>query len=390
MAKAKAKKDMKSEPKPRRKKGSGTIIIRNGQYFIRWREDGKVKQEKTGLSATKANRSAAEDMLAKKTTIQNLLTRQEQIAVLLKEQEEIQDKIARLKDIATTKLTLGEMAKAFADSPRRKDCSEKQLEIYLQQIGAFVSWVGDESKPVADVDEALAEKYAAHLGKQFSGSTYNKHINCLTMAFKALGRAEGIKVNPWLDLPRKRLETHVRRVLERPEIDAILAAATGELKDLILVGLHTGLRLGDAAHLRWENFKDDGSVVVKTTKTGATVCLPSANLLTALGRKKEKGLVVPHIADEYERNNANLCREIGKVFKAAGIATNSKKEGWLMARPDATFHSLRHTFVTRAIEAGISVAIVRAIVGHTTETMTEHYTHVGGEAVLAAFQKAGL
>lgn len=377
----------------RRKKGSGYIIVRHGKYELRWREDGKVKQEATGLDATKANLAKAEELLAKKTMLERYLEKDEKIALLLREQESIQDKIRRLQNIAESKpaLTLGGLVDAFSTSPRRKDCSEKQLEIYEQQLGAFVKWTKNKDMEFAAVDDEMAEKYAAYLGKKFSGGTYNKHLNTLTLAWRALGKTFGAKTNPWAELPRKRLEAHTRRILTDAEIAKILKIAKGETRDLIIIGLRTGLRLGDASRLKWEAFMKDGTVVVPTSKTGATVRLPSATLLRDLTAKpKKSGYILPETAEMYERNNSAVSRRVTTVFKAAGIDTVATSDKWKRDRPDATFHSLRHTFVTKAISAGVPVAIVRALVGHTTETMTEHYTHVQGETVADAFLKAGL
>jgi integrase len=85
-----------------------------------------------------------------------------------------------------------------------------------------------------------------------------------------------------------------------------------------------------------------------------------------------------------------VSKQIKRIFQRAGIVANVKEKGWSKARADASFHSLRHTFVTRAIEAGVPAAIVRALVGHATAAMTDRYSHVSGEAVAAAFKKAGL
>jgi integrase len=56
-----------------------------------------------------------------------------------------------------------------------------------------------------------------------------------------------------------------------------------------------------------------------------------------------------------------------------------------VARPSASFHSLRHTFVSRAVESGVPVGIVRALVGHASASMTEHYAHISAEGMAAAF-----
>ena len=385
---AKAKKDKSKAAKPRRRKGTGSIIIRNGKYELRWREKGKLHQETTGLSATKANRKAAEDMLAKKTMIERYLTRKQQIDLLMKEKESLEEKIARLEDKAKPKIYLGGLVEAFRESPWKR-CKPKQLEIYLQQLGAFVKWAKKDEMDFGDVDDAMVEKYAKYLD-HFAAGTYNKHLNCLTLVWRAVGRSAGVRVNPWADLPRKDKDSHRRRDLEQEEIELILAATKGELRDLINIGLHTGMRLGDCCLLQWEAFKADGTVVVKTQKTGQEIRLSSANLLAALGRTGSTGDVLPDTAELYRRDPAAVSKQITRAFERAGITTTAKEKGWGKARSHASFHSLRHTFASRLINSGVPIAMVRELVGHSSEKMTEHYSHVSADAVLAALQKAGL
>ena len=43
--------------------------------------------------------------------------------------------------------------------------------------------------------------------------------------------------------------------------------------------------------------------------------------------------------------------------------------------PEATFHSLRHTFVSFAANAGVPLHVVQSIVGHESTAMTRHYYH---------------
>ena len=75
---------------------------------------------------------------------------------------------------------------------------------------------------------------------------------------------------------------------------------------------------------------------------------------------------------------------IPHLKERAGLTVREKCKGWAIARPTASFHSLRHTFVTRCVEAGVPVAVVRELVGHTRETMTERYMHISAEAMEAA------
>ena len=58
--------------------------------------------------------------------------------------------------------------------------------------------------------------------------------------------------------------------------------------------------------------------------------------------------------------------------------------------PDASYHSLRHAFVTSAISRGVPAPIVRALVGHATAAMTDRYSHISAETMCKALKTAGL
>jgi len=105
--------------------------------------------------------------------------------------------------------------------------------------------------------------------------------------------------------------------------------------------------------------------------------------MAELGKRGE-GYVMPGMAAAYGRDSSAVSKRVTDLFTRAGIATREKRKGWHQSRPTASFHSLRHTFVTRCVEAGVPVAVVRELVGHTRETMTEHYTHISAEAMEAA------
>ena len=380
----------------RRGNGCGSIIARNGRWAMRWRVDGRTVQEQTEFRVgVKADRVRAEALLNERTEIFRLKREEDQLAILIRRRETIEERLKKLQADAmpaTRPLTLGKLEKEWRESPRRRDCSEAQLERYTQQLRAFVDWAG-EGLDVRAVGDDMAERYAKHLGK-FAANTYNKHLNTLTAVWKAIGRTRGLG-NPWQDLPRRRADTHVRRALTDKEIAKIIDTAEGELRALVIIGARTGLRLGDACRLKWSAFESDGVMRTITTKTGAPVALPGEALKleieTAIGKTSgQQGFIMPGIAATYERDAALICKHLHKVFLKAGIKTGIKQRGWSKARPDASYHSLRHAFVTRAIEAGVAAPIVRALVGHNTAAMTDRYTHVGESAILEAFKKAGL
>jgi len=92
-------------------------------------------------------------------------------------------------------------------------------------------------------------------------------------------------------------------------------------------------------------------------------------------------------AEAYKNNGLVFCREDGhfaepktfqeffkKILKDAGVA-------------DGNVHALRHTFATRALEAGIPVKVVSQILGHSSIQITlDTYSHVLQELQAEAMQ----
>ena len=381
------------QSKKHRKPGWGSLIARRGRWALRWRVDGRVVQEQTDFRVgPKSERLKAEKLLEERTEIFRLKREQDQLAVLIRRRESIEARIKELSDAAMPAgrpLLLRDLEREWRASPRRRDTSERQLESYSGQLAMFVSFAGAEMD-FRSVGDELAERYAKHLSERVSPNTYNKHLNTLSAIWKAVGHARGV-ANPWQDLPRRRLDTHVRRALSPEEVAAVIAAAEGEWRALVVVGARTGLRLGDACRIRWADFGEDGVLRVTTSKTGAAVAIPASKLLGELKGIAELGepggLVMPGVAAFYAKDPSIVSKHIRKIFEAAGLTVSKREDGWAKARPDATYHSLRHTFVTRAIEAGVAAPVVRALVGHSTAAMTDRYTHIGEAAILREFGK---
>ena len=96
------------------------------------------------------------------------------------------------------------------------------------------------------------------------------------------------------------------------------------------------------------------------------------------------GPVLPTIAELYGRAQWRVSQELTRIFKAAHIQTSVKLEGRKHRTPEATFHSLRHTFVSFAANAGVPLHIVQSIVGHESTAMTRHYYHENLTALKSA------
>ena len=112
---------------------------------------------------------------------------------------------------------------------------------------------------------------------------------------------------------------------------------------------------------------------------GKPVTIPIHEVLMEMLMKTAEGnrvgAVLPNISTLYRTSRAMVAYRLKKIFKEAGITTSVRIEGRRWKVPEATFHSLRHTFASIAANAGVPLHVVQSIVGHESSAMTRHYYH---------------
>lgn len=384
----------------RRRKGCGCVFLQGGTWYARWTDlDGRRATKSTGIregdrdADGRTAREMAEDWLEDRTAPLRMRYRADALALVAAQLQTVEERIAADVARARRRTALSDLERMFRSSPRRRDCSADMLDFYCRCLRRFVDFAGP-STPVDEAGGETADAYARNLAQGArSASSYNKHLNALTLVWRVCGRDAGLAQgeNPWADMARRRSDAHVRRPFTRDEAARIMAAAQGETRTLVAVLLWTGLRLGDAATLRWEDVRGDAIHVV-TAKRDRKVAIPvHPALAEALGRRRASGWVMPSTARAYRgpHGDSAVSRRVSRLIAGVGIATSVGGGKGRRARPDATAHSFRHTFVTNAIEAGVPPHVVQQIVGHASGTMTERYTHLSDEAVLAAFAAMG-
>lgn len=154
----------------------------------------------------------------------------------------------------------------------------------------------------------------------------------------------------------------------------------------ILFTLYTGLRIGELLALTWKDI-DFTNKIVKITKTkyyakddnnksqeyidkpkskASIREIPLANKLCAMLKEHKKNQNSQYVICN-KKNETMLVRSYQQIFY------NIQKK--LNINP-LNFHSLRHTFATRAIENGIDVKTLSELLGHENTTITlKRYCH---------------
>ncbi len=381
-----------SKTKKRAKHGEGTLVLRGKKYTARWVVDGKVYTRSTGTS----DRREAEKKLAEYVAPFRL---GDEKAILEGLSAKVKGVTAEIQAYEDSKpaLPLADGFDAYRKSTARPDSGERTMEGYESQYNRLITWAQKhypDATEMRHISRAIADDFMSDFAKTFSANSYNKYVTLYKRMWDVLAETARLTVNPWAKMLHKTEDKHVRRELTVEELGRVCSSLKGEMRLLFAVGIYTGLRLGDAAKLEWGNVDlARGMIFVIPQKTarhahGKRTLIPIhptlSGMLAEIPPESRTGFVMPETAAIYERDSAALTNRIKAIFERCGISTTKTDTRTGRAQVDVGFHSLRHTFVSLSANAGVPLAIVQAIVGHTNPAMTRHYYHESEAALQSA------
>ena len=233
--------------------------------------------------------------------------------------------------------------------------------------------------------------------KNYSNSYIKKLYEQLNQAFNFAMKNKYILQNPMDDVikPKSTKEDKEVRALtieEQQSLSNYLLNCTineETYKNVFLIQMYLGLRIGETLALNINDIdikkqiinvnktltlgKDNEVIMGDTTKTYAskrTVPIPD--------------FLIPSIKEQLEvskENKDNMLFLYNDHYISHSVA-NSRLKRILkstlgMEAKDISTHSLRHTFATRCIEAGMSAVVLQRLIGHTDISITLNtYTSV--------------
>jgi integrase len=283
---------------------------------------------------------------------------------------------------------------------REPEVSPATLAFYRKSTTKLLDFLG----PRADLDLVSVSRttlieFRNQVARKASPRTTNHDLKAIKLIFRSAKRDGYIIEDPseFVD-PVRRNSDDARRPFTIPEIRSVIEVADPEWKSLVLFGLYTGQRLADLAALTWDNIDlERNEIRLKARKTGKRIAIPIA---APLGEHIENlpagdqpgSPIHPKAFATINRQgrSGNLSNQFSDILAQAGLREKAPHRSQGKGR-DAkrhsnglSFHSFRHTAVSLLKDAGVPEAVVMELVGHDSEAMSVHYTHVGPEALKRA------
>lgn len=278
--------------------------------------------------------------------------------------------------------TFREVTEAWIASKEHCAGSLGRIQFWVDQFGPIpIIAVSEE-----DVDHALEVLVArgklrpgrhgqppTSAGEPLAGSTINRFISTLAGIFKYARRVRALPrshIPPTKGIEKAPEPADPDKYFRPEEVDDMIKVARvvdqkwRKMSALIILGFHTGLRVGNLLNLKWQDIDLEARTAsIAVTKNGRPHIAPLTDRcmeeLTRLRRGHPNELVFASYRNDGPFSYQNLW---GKVCKEAGY------EG-------RTFHWLRHGCGSALATAGVSQAQIMQVMGHRTLVASARYMH---------------
>jgi len=280
--------------------------------------------------------------------------------------------------------------------------SPATVRAYLQDVSRFAAYMArvvgraDRDHQVRFTD-CTPERVMAHLAELaaagLSSSTLARATSSLRAFFRFWNQLVNGSLNPTRHLASPRKGRPLPRYVGRSEVEALLAATSGEspraLRDRAMLELlyGSGLRISELVTLRLDSvdLEDRLVRVVGKGRKERIVPLgePARTALRAYLRDGRPALA-GHSHTPY-------------LFPSRGGRPLTRQRGWQLVKAYArraglsaptSPHMLRHSFATHLLEGGADLRSVQEMLGHADIRTTEIYTHLTGERLSEIYKRA--
>jgi site-specific recombinase XerD len=265
----------------------------------------------------------------------------------------------------------------FLESPRFGDATRRA---YRSDVEEFGRWLDERRLRVADVDVRVLSEYVTELGRarprKLAAATISRKLAAVRSFLRfTLGPAH---VPDASLAPRRH-----RRLPDTPkpaEVEAALEALDGDgplaLRNRALVELvySAGLRASEAVGLELADVDFDREQLHVRGKGGKERMVPlgeeAAHLLARYLHEARPELV-------RGAENAIFVSARGKRLDTSTLRR-------VFAHP----HSLRHAFATHLLEGGADLRTIQELLGHSSLSTTQLYSHVDGRRLRRVYDRA--
>ena len=264
---------------------------------------------------------------------------------------------------------------------------EHSLNKYKESYEGFEDWFSCTSD---DFREYLYECMKLEMAR----STIRLHFSALRSFFKFLTRRRGLKLNPLLDIQLPKANRTLPLVLTLKQVEQLLSLpfnvkqpkqapqwASARDAAILEVFYSTGIRLSELADLKFDDFDFFNETIKVKGKGSKERMVPvGSHAIEALNKYFHQAKI---------KEGPLFISKSRKRISSRAISDIVKKYTELAGFPvGVSPHKLRHSFATHLLDNGADLRSVQNLLGHSSLSTTQIYTHVSVERIKKTYNNA--
>jgi integrase/recombinase XerC len=274
-----------------------------------------------------------------------------------------------------------------------RNASSHTLRAYskdLSQLATFAKARLGHEPAVDQLDHWLLRAFFADLhARRASGATAGRKLAAFRSFFRFLCREGILSKNPARSLIAARKDGRIPTYLQESETVDLLSASDKKKKtnerDIAILELlySTGMRCSEIVGLSIEDV-DLGARSIRILGKGrkerwVPFGVPANQALTAyLGTQGQRSSGDPLFSGQAGKHlsDRTVRRIVSRALSRAAIRTK------------ASTHTLRHSFATHLLQRGSDLRSIQELLGHSSLSTTQRYTHVNPKYLLDIYKQA--
>jgi integrase/recombinase XerD len=255
---------------------------------------------------------------------------------------------------------------------RIRDYSPKTIKAYESSVRSLIKHFSPQ-RPHELSDRQIREYVLFLLGtKKLAARSVNQVLNALRFLYVEVYRKPMVLG----EIPRPKNPQKLPAVLSEEEVQQLLERTKNlKHKSLLMLTYSAGLRVEEAVQMKVANIDGERMMVhVQKAKGKKDRYVPLAEMTLSTLREYWKKEQPKEWLFPGKGTSGYLSKgSAQKVFYAAAARAGIKKR--------VSIHSLRHSFATHLLEAGVDIRYIQEILGHANLKTTEIYTHVSKKKI---------
>ncbi|MGI6357526.1 MAG: tyrosine recombinase XerC [Bacillota bacterium] len=274
-----------------------------------------------------------------------------------------------------------------------KNASVHTITNYRRDILQLMQFLNNDRLTVTDIDRSMLRQYLAHLQHGgYARSSIARKLSSLRSFFGFLV-AEGVcPDNPLQHLSTPKQKRALPEFLYPRECSSLLEAPDdsdlGKRDRAILELLYaTGMRVSELVGLNLYDV-DHGQGYVRVFGKGAKERIVPVGRLACAALDDYVAHSRPKLAQGTNEQALFLNRLGGRLTDRSVRRMVDKYVTLAALDQDVSPHTLRHTFATHLLDNGADLRSVQELLGHSSVSTTQIYTHVTKERLKTVYNQA--